>query len=179
MFLQILVNPSPARHTGSPPPRPGILIFFKEHNKKKMLHPSLIIGIEPNLSAPTWQGDAPSGYRAVRAEDPIFDGRPDLFSAAVYGSDSYFDVICRHNGISCPLDFHSGRTYIIPIEPDAPDQTIYDDPEADEPGTGRGMAPGGATSSTPGDSGRAEHVAKALAQKTRWSIDTARGVVIY
>ena len=40
--------------------------------------------------------------------------RPDLISLAVYGDDSYADVICKYNGISNPFELNENDILHIP-----------------------------------------------------------------
>lgn len=45
---------------------------------------------------------------------PEYVARPDLISYAVYGDDTYADVICKVNDISNPFELNTGMVLIIP-----------------------------------------------------------------
>ena len=79
------------------------LIEINNENGIDLLHKSLIKNLdENNLSGE---------YLYV---NEYYIARPDLISLAIYGDDSYGDIICKINGISNPFELNEGTILFLP-----------------------------------------------------------------
>lgn len=65
------------------------------------------------LADPTYESIILPIWRVVVVTED-YVARPDLISLAVYGNDSYGDIICKYNNISNPFELGKGMLIKIP-----------------------------------------------------------------
>ena len=85
------------------------LLFDKKLIKSKNLNEEEII----DLGQQTFYIPTVYLYRSVNTDESV-EGRPDLLSQAIYGTDIYGDIISKLNGWSNPLELPGDDVLIIP-----------------------------------------------------------------